>query len=268
MLSTALNEPLPEGRLGGELFLVPQPKIIAAIPAYNEEKYIGEVVRRARKYVHQVVVIDDGSTDRTAAVAEAAGAEIIRHEINRGKGCAVDTAFSMARHLKADILILLDGDLQHNPDEIPLLLKTLKEKEADMVVGSRFLKGNKIPKYRRLGQEVLNITTNFGSGIRLSDTQCGFRAFSRKAINSFTFTETGLAVESEMQFLAREKSLKVEEVPITTNYNNSIKRNPVAHGFGVLFRVLHLVHKKRPLLIYGPGVLVACIILLTILLSL
>lgn len=201
-----LTESVLEGTPTGQIRLVPRPKIIVAIPAYNEERFIFEVVRRARKYVDQVVVIDDGSTDCTAVVAEEAGAEIIRHELNRGKGCAVDTAFSVARHLDADILVLLDGDLQHDPDEIPLLLEALQREKADMVVGSRFLNGNKIPRYRRLGQEVLNIVTNLGSGVRLSDTQCGFRAFSKKAINSMSFTETGLAVESEMQFLAREKA--------------------------------------------------------------
>lgn len=264
-----LTEPVLEGTPTAQICLVPRPRIIAAIPAFNEEKLISEVVRRARKYVDWVIVVDDGSTDRTAAVAGEAGAGIIRHKLNRGKGCAVNTAFSVARHLDADILVLLDGDLQHDPDEIPLLVEALQRERADIIVGSRFLNGNKIPKYRRLGQEVLNIATNLGSGVKLSDTQCGFRAFSRKAINSMSFAETGLAVESEMQFLAQEKGLIIAEVPITTNYSNGVKRNPVTHGFGVLFRVLRLICRKKPLLVYGSVAFMVCIlILISLLLSL
>ena len=110
-----------------------------------------------------------------------------------------------------------------------------------MVVGSRFLADNRIPKYRMLGQTVLNITTNLGSGIKLTDTQSGFRAFSRKAIERMALKETGFAVESEMQFIAGRHGLKVTEVPIKTNYDEKVKRSPVVHGFGVLFRVLGMM---------------------------
>jgi glycosyltransferase involved in cell wall biosynthesis len=222
-----------------------QPKIIATIPAYNEERHIAEVVRKTAGYVDEVIVIDDGSTDRTSERARNAGAIAIRHSENRGKGEAVNTAFQLARQLQPIVLILLDGDNQHDPDEIPLFLDQIMNNECDMVVGSRFLRRNGIPAYRQLGQHILTLTTNLGSGIRLTDSQSGFRAFSTSAINTMNFKETGLSVESEMQFLAGEKKLRVGEVPIRTNYDDEIKRNPIAHGVGVLMRVLGLTIKQH-----------------------
>jgi len=107
-----------------------KPKIIAAIPAYNEERFIGSMVLKAKKYVDEVIVIDDGSTDSTAEIARAAGAKIIRHDTNYGKGIAVNAAFKKARDAKVDILVLLDGDGQHNPFEIPAILKPILDKKA------------------------------------------------------------------------------------------------------------------------------------------
>ena len=138
-------------------------------------------------------------------------------------------------------MVLLDGDGQHDPAEIPSLLEPVLSGEADMVVGSRFLRNNHIPKYRMLGQAILTLATNIGTGIRISDTQSGFRSFSQQAINKMSFHESGFAVESEMQFKARKYNLKVAEVPIATNYDEKVKRSPVAHGFGVLFRVINLI---------------------------
>lgn len=221
-----------------------QTKIIAAIPAYNEAACISKIVRDTRKYVDQVIVIDDGSVDGTNKVAEEAGAFVIRHKTNLGKGIAVNTAFQVAREIRPLAMVLLDGDGQHDPGAIHLLLKPIYHEQADMVVGSRFLIHNHIPKYRVLGQTVLNLCTNLGSGIKLSDSQSGFRAFSGKAIESLTFYEKGFAVETEMQFRAKEHGLKVTEVPIATNYNGKTKRSPVVHGFSVLFRVIKLTWDK------------------------
>lgn len=222
----------------------PQPKIIAAIPAYNEERHIEEIVTKTLQYVDEVIVVDDGSTDRTGERAERAGAIVIKHDINMGKGVGINTAFKTAREINPVAMVLLDADGQHNPEEIPRLLDPVLNKRADMVVGSRFLANNHIPKYRMLGQTVLNITTNLGSGIKLTDTQSGFRAFSRKAIERMALKETGFAVESEMQFMSGRYGLKVTEVPIETNYDEKVKRSPVVHGFGVLFRVLGMMGER------------------------
>ncbi len=229
-----------------------KPKIIAAIPAYNEERFIGSVVLKTKKYVDEVIVIDDGSTDATAEIAMAAGAEVVKHLRNQGKGAALETAFRMARKIKAETLVLLDGDAQHNGAQIPLILKSVLQGESDVVVGSRFLGAeNHIPRYRTLGQYILTLFTNVGSRTKITDSQSGFRAFSRRAINIMNFRENGLSVESEMQFLINEKNLKVVEVPIDTKYEDKAKRSPVAHGLGVLNRILKLASERRPLLIFG-----------------
>jgi len=124
-------------------------EIIAVIPCYNEEKHIGGVVRRVSRFVDRVVVVDDGSSDHTANVAEAAGAVVISHGVNRGKGVAMNTAFQWAKYNGVRAIVLLDGDGQHNPDEIPLVLAPVLQGEADVVVGSRFLgAASRIPGYR------------------------------------------------------------------------------------------------------------------------
>lgn len=236
--------------------LYPKPKVIAAVPAHNEAAHIAQIIEDTKKYVDQVIIIDDGSTDGTDKIAEAAGAMVVKHEINMGKGVSVNTAFEIAREIRPFAMVLLDGDGQHDPGEIHLLLKPIYQKQADIVVGSRFLINNRIPKLRVLGLIVLNLFTNLGSGIKLTDSQSGFRAFSRRAIESLSFAEKGFAVESEMQFRAAEHGLKVVEVPIITSYNGKTKRSPVIHGFSVLFRVLKLTwdkhfnsnHKQKPAL--------------------
>ncbi len=220
---------------------LPQLKVIAAIPAYNEANHITSIIKETEKYVDQVLVIDDGSTDGTGRIAQAAGATVIKHDRNQGKGAAIDHAFKIAREAQPTAMVLLDGDGQHDPAEIPSLLEPVLSGEADMVVGSRFLRNNRIPKYRMLGQAILTLATNIGTGIRISDTQSGFRSFSQQAINKMSFRESGFAVESEMQFKARKYKLKVAEVPIATNYDEKVKRSPAAHGIGVLFRVLNLI---------------------------
>lgn len=235
------------------------PRIIIAIPCYNEAEHIGDVVTTSKKYIEKVIVIDDGSTDKTAEIAESHGATVVKHKHNKGKGIAINTAFAVARDLNADIVILIDGDGQHDANFIPDLLKPVIEKQADVVVGSRFLKKyNRPPFYRTIGQNILTAVTNLGSGIHLTDCQTGFRAFNRKAYTALHFSERNLgAVESEMQFLFKENSLKITEVPITSIYEERAKRNPVIQGFGTLFRVIAVGGMRRPLLfITIPGIIV------------
>jgi len=221
-------------------------KIIAGIPAYNEEKFIGKVIEETKKYVSQVIVVNDGSTDKTATIAQKEGALVINHKNNKGKGIAVNKLFYNSRDIKADILVLLDADGQHQPKEIPSLIKPIINNEADIVIGSRFLKNkNFIPFYRKIGLYILTILTNFGSNIKVTDSQSGFRAFSKRAINNLYFEEKGLSVESEMQFLAKKNKLRMLEIPITTLYEERAKRSPLFHGFGVLIRVVLLILRKN-----------------------
>lgn len=233
--------------------------MIVAIPCFNEDKYIGSVVVRAKKYVDTVLVIDDGSTDDTAEVAELAGATVISHSRNIGKGAAIKTAFTWARDHDCDTLILLDGDGQHKPSDIPNLLKPIQDGRADMVVGSRLLTKNKTPLYRKVGQQILTFITNLGSKVKLSDSQSGFRAFSRKAIGLMAFSERGLSIESEMQLVASRHGLKVIEVPINVLYFDSSGKNPIVHGLDVLSRLLVMFSLQHPLVLFGlPAVILIC----------
>jgi len=119
---------------------------VVVIPAYNEDRFIGSVVLKTRRYFPTVVVIDDGSTDDTASVAEAAGAVVIRHDCNQGKSAAIETAFKHARSLSPKAVVMLDGDGQHHPEDITYVLQPILEGQADIVVGSRFLQmRNHIP---------------------------------------------------------------------------------------------------------------------------
>jgi glycosyltransferase involved in cell wall biosynthesis len=231
------------------------PQIVAAIPCFNEERCVGSVVLKTKRFVNSVVVIDDGSTDATAEVAAEAGATICQHGKNRGYGAAIRSALEKGRQLKADILVVLDGDGQHNPADIPRLVQPILDGQADIVIGSRFLgQGKRPPFYRRIGQHVLTATTNIGSGHKVTDSQSGFRAYSAKALNALRLTEDGMSVSSEMQFAISKAGLKVAEVPIEVSYFDKAKRSPLGHGVSVLSRVLVLFSLRQPLLLFGaPG---------------
>ena len=234
------------------------PKIIVAIPCFNEERSIGSVVLKTKKYVSGVIVIDDGSTDATAEIAAAAGAEVYQHPQNRGYGAAIRSAIIKGRQLNADILVIIDGDGQHDSSDIPEVVKPIIEGKADVVVGSRFLGlGKKPPMFRRVGQHVLTIATNVGSKQAVSDSQSGFRAYSSKALQVLNLTEDGMSVSSEIQFAISKSGLRVAEVPINVSYVEKAKRNPVGHGLGVLSRVVVLISLRQPLLFLGvPGLVV------------
>ena len=231
----------------------PRPKIIAAMPAYNEEKYIGSIVLQAKQHADEVVVVDDGSRDRTSKVAELAGANVVQHGENKGYGSAIQSILAEAKKQNADILVILDADSQHNPDEIPYLIKAISE-GSDVVIGSREMQRDVIPAYRRFGQRVLSRLTNIASRKKLSDTESGFRAYSRKAIATLELKEKGMAVSAEIVSVAAKKGLKITEVPISVTYTeDSSTLNPVRHGFGVLQRIMVMISERRPLLFFGLG---------------
>jgi len=232
-------------------------KIVAAIPCLNEDRCIGSVVLKVKKFVDSVIIIDDGSSDATAEVAAGAGATVHKHGENRGYGAAIRSALAKGRQLGVDILVILDGAGQHDPNNIPNLIKPLLDGEADIVVGSRFLgTGKRPPLYRHLGQRVLNTVTNVGSGQRISDSQSGFRAYSAKALRDLVLAEEGMSVSSEMQFAISRSGLRVAEVPIDVTYVDKAKRSPIGHGVGVLSRLLVLFSLRQPLLLFGvPGLM-------------
>lgn len=232
--------------------------VLAVIPAYNEDRFIASVVLKARRFVDEVIVVDDGSSDETAILAEASGARVLRQPHNQGKAAAINAGIELARQLDAAAVVLLDGDGQHSPTDIPALLKPIIDRQADIVVGSRFLGiDSDIPRWRIFGQQALTAATNFASGVKLTDSQTGFRALSRQAIQNLNFKTRGFSVESEMQFLIKNHQLSVAEVPIVVNYDEGPKRNPVTHGLQVLNGILRMIGQNRPLFFFGvPGLIV------------
>lgn len=228
-------------------------RVLIIIPAYNEELTIGSVVALSKKY-GDVLVVDDGSSDRTSEIAREAGALVIRHESNMGKGRALKTGFEYALSKEYDVVVTIDADGQHNPDEIPRLLKPLIGGEADLVIGSRYLGGSKkrVPLYRRLGLWILNKGTKLAAETEV-DSQSGFRAISGKALGKLNLNSEGYSVETDMVVQAKEKGLRIVEVPISVRYDvpNRHKKNPLSHGLSVLWEVLSLIGYKRPMLFFG-----------------
>jgi len=236
-----------------------KPFIVACIPAYNEELTIAKVVLKAKKYVDKVIVCDDGSTDMTAEIAEAVGAEVIRHEKNRGYGAALSSLFKAARESDASAMVILDADLQHDPDEIPKLLSPIIDGEADIVIGSRFLYGNRItPRYRNLGIKIITNLAKLVSYRDITDAQSGFRAYSRRAISYITVSEQGMGASTEILLKAKEHGLRIKEIPIKIRYDveKPSTQNPLMHGLDVVLTTVKQLSIKRPLVFYGaPGMI-------------
>jgi glycosyltransferase involved in cell wall biosynthesis len=239
--------------------------VMVGIPCYNEEVAIGSLVVRASQYADRVVVLDDGSTDKTAQVARLAGADVLVHSANCGKGTALRDLFTYATQCGVDILVILDGDGQHDPDDIPKLVQPLLLDEADVVNGSRYLNGGhrETPRYRRFGQVVLDKFTRLGLSrdVNVTDTQSGFRAFSMKAARVFTFGTDQLAIDSLMLMDAAKGQLRIKEVDINVRYDvGHSSTHPVAHGMQVLVGVLRNIEFKKPLLAFTvPGLIFICI---------
>lgn len=145
--------------------------LIAIIPAYNEERFIGSVVLKAKKFVDTVMVVDDGSSDLTAEIAQTAGAVVVPMGHNRGKGAALNFGFQKARELGAHAVVILDADGQHRPEEIPTVLAPIQEERADIVVGSRYLeRKSRVPFARILGHRFFNYFTNWLTGTHITES--------------------------------------------------------------------------------------------------
>jgi len=236
---------------------LPHKGLFAVLPAFNEELVIGSMVLRTRQYVDKVLVIDDGSSDRTNEVAKLAGAEVIRLDHNTGKAYALLLGLRHARDAGCNIVVMLDADGQHDPMEINRVVGLVIEGKADLVIGSRFLeKKGEIPVYRQFGQKILDLFTNMGSKTTVTDSQSGFRALSCKALDNLDFKSEGYNVESDMIAHFSSLGLRITEVPISVSYDvpNKHKKHPLTHGVGVLTRLINLIGYRRPLLLFGiPG---------------
>lgn len=228
----------------------------ACIPAYNEENNIADVVAKSSPHVDRVIVCDDGSTDNTAKVARDAGAIVITQS-NQGYGAAIASLFEYARKEDAQIMVTLDGDGQHSPEQIPLLVDTLTTHSVDVAIGSRFLdESTKAPGYRKRGIKIITSASNYGTNFKVSDSQSGFRAYSKDAIDAIHPTEQGMSVSTEILLKISNKGLSIAEVPITVSYEGETSsQHSVSHGLGVLVNTIKYVSIKHPLQFYGiPGI--------------
>lgn len=243
---------------------IPKPIVVAGIPALNEEKTIAGVVLEAQKCVDIVVVCDDGSDDLTGEIAEKMGAVVVRHNKNLGYGAAMQSLFKQARTLNADVLVTLDSDGQHNPEQIPKLLKPITDGTAEVVLGSRFLDKNgtqEMPLYRQLGVKVITKMANGSGKNAVSDAQSGFRAYSKFALERLSMYENGMSASVELLREIQKSGLTVHEVPISCKYSKSVgaktsTKNPLSHGLGLIISLIKIVVEDRPLPFLGiPGIL-------------
>jgi glycosyltransferase involved in cell wall biosynthesis len=231
---------------------------IVIIPCYNEESTIGIIISKAKHFVNEVLVIDDGSSDNTQKIARVRGATVITHKTNKGKSAGIKTGFRYALNNNYDYVITMDGDAQHDPNEIPILLNNLKNNGHDITLGIRYGKSTEMPLWRKFGKRILDYATSFGNGGLVTDSQCGFRAFNKKAIEKILPRLTGnsFSVESEQLIRAHETDLKIEIQRISCKYKdlNTSKKTPASHGISVLTYILWILAERRPLIYLAlPG---------------
>jgi GT2 family glycosyltransferase len=236
-------------------------RVVVIIPAFNEERNVGSVVLRLRQLVDTVIVVDDGSRDATADVARLAGAQVVSHPKNRGYGAAIQSGLAAALNLDPQAVVLMDADGQHRIEDVRVIVRPILQDEADVAVGSRFADSRThVPRMRRVAQHGLTWLSNFGSGVKLTDSQSGMRAFGPRAMRVLLLKSNSMAAASEMQFLASDAQLRICEVPIEIRYFGDVKRNPIAHGVDVLNGIIMLISQRRPLLFFGlPGVIIVAL---------
>jgi glycosyltransferase involved in cell wall biosynthesis len=235
-----------------------QLKLTIGIPAFNEEKNIAKIITRLKKITNSIIVCDDGSTDMTLEIAESLGVIVVKHEKNRGYGAAINSIFQKAQEIKSDLLVTFDGDGQHRVEDIENLIEPIKENTADIVIGSRFLKKeNNVPNYRKIGIKIITKVTNASMQKKLTDSQSGFRAYSKQVLSKISLSEIGMGISTEILIKASSEGLRITEVPITILYSgNTSTHNPVSHGTSVLFSTIKFTSIEHPLKFYGiPSVI-------------
>ena len=228
---------------------------IICIPAYNEADTIAGVIKGAAPFGDRVIVCDDGSTDGTGKVSRDAGAEVIEHKKNQGYGSSIASLFKYARLAGADVMVTIDGDGQHDPGQIPLLVSALEDHSVDVVIGSRFLGDGRIPGYRKAGIKIITSVSNMGTNLKISDSQSGLRAYSKNAILAIHPTESGMSVSTEIILKSSNKGLSMAEVPVSVSYGAETSgHNPLSHGVSVLANTIKYTSIRHPLVFYGvPG---------------
>jgi len=236
-------------------------KVVVTIPAYNEEESIGKVVEnikktmRKAKWKHEIIVVDDGSTDKTAKIAKKAGATVFSHPYHYGLAETFRTEMEKVMKRNPDIIVHIDADGQYKPEEIPKLIDPILKKEADLVLGSRFLGViEEMPVIKRFGNKLFSKIVSQISGVKINDSQTGFRAFTKgfakkiKIISNYTYTQ-------EMIIKAVKEKLRIKEVPIhfvKRKYGKSkLISNPLEYGTKALINIFRIYRDYEPLKFFG-----------------
>lgn len=232
-------------------------KLVVGIPAYNEEKNIAKILVALESVTDTIIVCDDGSTDLTSKIAEKMGAIVVRHSRNVGYGGAIRSLFSKAHEIGADILVTFDADGQHRVEDIQNVIQPILDMKADLVIGSRFLdNATKIPKYRKIGIKAITSIANTASENEVTDSQSGFRAYSKTVLEQIVPSDYGMGVSTEILIKSNKKGFRIFEVPIVVLYEGDTStHNPASHGISVMLSTLKFISIEHPLKFYGiPGV--------------
>ena len=234
-------------------------KIIIGIPAFNEEKNIASIITKLMNITDSIIVCNDGSSDLTSEIAEKMGAVVINHKKNLGYGGAIRSIFLKAKELECDILVTFDADGQHRIEDIENVTTPIIDQEAELVIGSRFLDGSEkeVPQYRKVGIKVITKITNASIKEKLTDSQSGFRAYSKKVVDELNPSELGMGISTEILIKASSKNFKIVEVPIKILYSGDTStHNPISHGSSVILSTIKYTSIEHPLKFYGiPSVI-------------
>ena len=229
-------------------------KITVGIPAFNEEKNIAVLITQLKKIADKIIVCNDGSTDLTSEIAEELGATMINHEKNLGYGAAIRSIFLKSKDLDGDILVTFDADGQHRIEDINRVINPIINGESDLVIGSRFLdeSAKEVPRYRKAGIKLITKITNVTIKKQLTDSQSGFRAYSKKVLNELNPSELGMGISTEILIKASAKNFRISEVPIKIVYDGDTStHNPISHGSSVLLSTIKFTSIEHPLKFYG-----------------
>ena len=239
-------------------------EIVVGIPAFNEEKNIASIIIKLKKITNTIIVCNDGSTDLTNKIAEELGAIVINHSKNLGYGAAIRSIFLKAKEMNSDILVTFDADGQHRIEDIKQVIQPIIENKTDVVIGSRFLneEENEVPEYRKIGIKIITKVTNVSINQKITDSQSGFRAYSKQVLEKLSPSDLGMGISTEILIKSSKMGFKILEVPIKILYEgkNTSTHNPISHGTSVLFSTIKYTSIEHPLKFYGITAIVFMII--------
>ena len=237
--------------------------ITVGIPAYNEEKNIASIIVKLKKIVDTIIVCNDGSNDSTSEIAKNLGVIVIDHSKNLGYGAGIHSIFRKAKEINSDVLVTIDADGQHRIEDIKKVVEPIEKGEADLIIGSRFLDTaqKQIPEYRKIGIKLITKVTNSSLKNKITDSQSGFRAYSKNVVSKLNVSDIGMGISTEILIKSSAHGFRIAEVPITVLYDGDTStHNPVSHGTSVLFSTLKYTSIEHPLKFYGIPSVIFCIV--------